>query len=669
MALPTTYNAGTVTVSANGTALTGTGTQWIAAGIRPGDRFARKGLSVSIQSVNSPTSITLAEAWTGGALSGSAYEIRYTSDATRVLASSRMALEKFEGAHLVKNNLSATRAPLPSDDASQGYEVGSRWLWQGREWVLAALGRWIEKDRAVTPEMFAAVGDGIADDRAAWQAALSIGLPVVGRAGAVYRLGAPLVTPSGARIDMAGSSFRRGFSGGWAIRNTTALTTHSDIDIHLSNLAIDDDGTAATRGSFLLLAGVKGLQINGLKVNGRSPNAAGGMLGGWGAYISGEDITIGDVEIDTSEGDLYADGLHFGWLNGLSLSNFVIRAGDDALAFHFVPAQWPSRGKDAPASGITVSGGYVASSHANGIRVGAWQDSAPNSVWRDLTVSGVTFGPCATACVQIFDDRSDGGIVGVNDNIRMEGLNFGDQDNTRLIHVQGNPDITVAANRAQKNFRNIVIDGLSGKNTRQLVRAGGVNNLTLSNYALATTALVSSSPIELRQIASFDQADGKATVNTSAPVVDIHQTDAFRSSDVGVYPFGNTAPSAYRINLNTVAATAFRLFGGEVRGAVADGIVQSGTGTLSTYTVEGTDINVTGAQTTIKSAATRYSFRPAYDAGYLVAELPTSSPPGRIVWARNGRRAGEAAGAGTGVPVYYVSGTWRTLYDNSVVQA
>lgn len=34
----------------------------------------------------------------------------------------------------------ATRAPLPTDDESQGYAVGSRWLWQGQEWVRVVSG-------------------------------------------------------------------------------------------------------------------------------------------------------------------------------------------------------------------------------------------------------------------------------------------------------------------------------------------------------------------------------------------------------------------------------------------------------------------------------------------------------------------------------------------------
>lgn len=140
MTLPATYATGTITVAANGTTVTGTGTNWLAGGIRAGDRFAIKGLSVSIASVNSVTSITLAEPWAGGALSGSPYEIRYTPDATRVLAASRAALERFEGADLRKANFSAIRAPLPSDDETQGYGVGSRWLWQGQEWVRDADG-------------------------------------------------------------------------------------------------------------------------------------------------------------------------------------------------------------------------------------------------------------------------------------------------------------------------------------------------------------------------------------------------------------------------------------------------------------------------------------------------------------------------------------------------
>lgn len=101
-------------------------------------------------------------------------------------------LETIYNASLRKNTLDATRAPLPTDDASQGYAPGSRWLWQGQEWVAvgvdAGAARWISTLQ-VTPQMFGAVGDGVADDTAAVQAWADAG---GGVANGSYRLTAPV---------------------------------------------------------------------------------------------------------------------------------------------------------------------------------------------------------------------------------------------------------------------------------------------------------------------------------------------------------------------------------------------------------------------------------------------------------------------------------------------
>ena len=96
MAIATNYRAGTVSVSAGGITVTGVGTSWLVGGIREGDIFSANGLTASVASVNSATSITLARPWPGAALAGAAYEIRYTPDAARVLASSREALIQME---------------------------------------------------------------------------------------------------------------------------------------------------------------------------------------------------------------------------------------------------------------------------------------------------------------------------------------------------------------------------------------------------------------------------------------------------------------------------------------------------------------------------------------------------------------------------------------------
>jgi hypothetical protein len=54
-----------------------------------------------------------------------------------------------------------------------------------------------------------------------------------------------------------------------------------------------------------------------------------------------------------------------------------------------------------------------------------------------------------------------------------------------------------------------------------------------------------------------------------------------------------------------------------------------------------------------------------------VAGLPSASLylKGRTAFATNGRRSGEGAGAGSGVPVWSDQTNWRTFYDNSVVAA
>ena len=75
-----------------------------------------------------------------------------------------------------KNNFDATRAPLPTDDATLGYEPGSRWLWQGQAWEAAGVdpgaARWVRKGE-VTPEGAGARGGGT-NDTAALLAAFSL---------------------------------------------------------------------------------------------------------------------------------------------------------------------------------------------------------------------------------------------------------------------------------------------------------------------------------------------------------------------------------------------------------------------------------------------------------------------------------------------------------------
>ncbi|MET3135621.1 hypothetical protein AAKU55_005933 [Oxalobacteraceae bacterium GrIS 1.11] len=53
---------------------------------------------------------------------------------------------------------------------------------------------------------------------------------------------------------------------------------------------------------------------------------------------------------------------------------------------------------------------------------------------------------------------------------------------------------------------------------------------------------------------------------------------------------------------------------------------------------------------------------------FAVAALPAGAN-GVRAFAANGRKVGEAAGAGTGVPVYFSNGAWRRYSDDAAVAA
>lgn len=100
MAVASTYTTGTVSVAGGNTALTGTGTSWLTSGIQAGDIFWANGMSCRVASVNSNTSITLAFPWPGSTITGGTYEIRFTPDATRVLAAARAVIDMLGNGNL-----------------------------------------------------------------------------------------------------------------------------------------------------------------------------------------------------------------------------------------------------------------------------------------------------------------------------------------------------------------------------------------------------------------------------------------------------------------------------------------------------------------------------------------------------------------------------------------
>lgn len=56
---------------------------------------------------------------------------------------------------------------------------------------------------------------------------------------------------------------------------------------------------------------------------------------------------------------------------------------------------------------------------------------------------------------------------------------------------------------------------------------------------------------------------------------------------------------------------------------------------------------------------------------YTVATLPTTASGGTYAWTSNGRKPGEGAGTGTGVPVFFNSATaqWFSFLSGAAVAA
>lgn len=131
------YFTGTISVAANGTTVTGSGTAWVANGVQAGDYLHARGLMIRIAAVVSNTSITLAEGWPGATLSGAAYAILYRVDADRYGAGQAQLLNT-----LASGNLSSL-AGLPGNTNRLPYFSAQNTM---SETILTAFGRSLLED-------------------------------------------------------------------------------------------------------------------------------------------------------------------------------------------------------------------------------------------------------------------------------------------------------------------------------------------------------------------------------------------------------------------------------------------------------------------------------------------------------------------------------------------
>lgn len=90
----TTYTTGTVSVGANATSVTGTGTSWLSSGVRKGDLLILAGNVIPIAAITSNTALTLARPWPGAAQSAANYDILLIDDDVRTLIAANLLLQQ-----------------------------------------------------------------------------------------------------------------------------------------------------------------------------------------------------------------------------------------------------------------------------------------------------------------------------------------------------------------------------------------------------------------------------------------------------------------------------------------------------------------------------------------------------------------------------------------------
>lgn len=170
---------------------------------------------------------------------------------------------------------------------------------------------------------FGAKGDGVTDDTAAIQAAFNsaVGKKVIFPAG-VYVSGNVSIPVGVKTVDGMGSTLKR---------NQSLNQFYFD---KAKNLSIENfifetlDNTI--HGGAMRGREVDNISIKNIRATSQTPYS--GTTGDWAITLSGNDIRMSDIYIDTVDVGQWGDGIHLGQVQNFTLENFDIESGDDGIA-------------------------------------------------------------------------------------------------------------------------------------------------------------------------------------------------------------------------------------------------------------------------------------------------------------------------------------------------
>jgi hypothetical protein len=460
-------------------------------------------------------------------------------------------------------------------------------------------------EQSVSVKDFGAVGDGVADDTAAIQAAINASSSVTASAGDVYRVTAKIEIPSNRYLDFNGATFKRDFVGDYIFQNVNAQNNGAatDENITIKNARFIDYGRSDTSdfGPAIRFAWTRNIVIENIQVYFTSTQV-GLTYGPWAIYVSAENARLTNLQIDNIAQGQQADGVHFGYVKNLVMSDFTIRSGDDSIALAQPPTAWSFEGPNLPSENIVIGNGYCESLFS-AIRVGSFNAvygaSGNNCVWQNVLIHDIEVGQAGAAVVLLEDTRLDADVALQHKNITFDNIHAADQtDAFYLLGIIGDQNST-------KVFRNVTFSNVSARaigTSTNMMRVNSCEEVTFKNVNLeqAFTSPQPAAACIFRYIDKIVYENSTFKTHSSNNAFQYEFVQTIKSFDTNFQDVGNASQGVVLV-FNTSFAISFWSIGGLITGyqrCITGSNTAGATNLFQDFVIDGTDIRGTVADLT-----------------------------------------------------------------------
>ena len=360
----------------------------------------------------------------------------------------------------------------------------------GNQWAIVNEGKFNVKSLGV-------IGDGVADDYVAINACLNHSentKSIMQGGGLSILCGGKLLVGDNVSINMPTDVFIKGYDSGES--NTDGLFTNKSYAVLATpNLTLNIDGLhitdapATTTGSFMSLNWIDKLTLKNFSFVKDSI--------GFTSHICSKNADISHGYIYSIGSSANADGLHLEYSENLTISDLNIQSQDDCIGMNYQPGTNSSAGPNLGSKNITITNCVLASSVANGIRIGAGSIGnvtqsdtvVANAHWDNIEISNIVINKLGATgrSIAMHDERTN--AIAPHDNISISNITMNDENSVAgQIQIIGNQDIEDVANIGVKNYNRVFLNNLNvNKSGGGTWLIGGIEKLVFDNLNLSAT--------------------------------------------------------------------------------------------------------------------------------------------------------------------------------------